>query len=61
MGWQYVTDDVLKTICKDDIQVEIRNRIVDIDNNKVSLTPYNEGINEMMERIKAKFYKAEVE
>jgi hypothetical protein len=56
----YFTDEVLKAIRQDNIEVEIANCISDIDNGKVLLTPYEEGMNEMMERIKAKLYNVEI-
>jgi len=40
---------------KDKLEVEIQNRIQDIDNGKEVLTPYNQGMDEMLNRIQNKY------
>jgi len=40
---------------KDKIQTEIQNRIENIDNGKEALTPYSQGMDEMMSRIQNKY------
>jgi hypothetical protein len=50
----------VEIIHEDKLSIEIANRIADIDNGKAIVTAYEEGMNEMMERIKAKFCNTEI-
>ncbi len=43
---------------KDPMAQELRRRIEEIDSGTVVLTPYEEGMDAMMERIKAKYASA---
>lgn len=40
---------------KDRLQTEIENRIKDIDSGKEALTPYGQGMDEMLNRIQNKY------